>query len=149
MAEANTENLSSKPLPPQPRLTDSPWFWANLFCTMGLVMLFLMNSNYNLLQTHAENDYRYGARSLERPPGATLADPTGARRTASGAAADSQTADSPTAAAADQPLDDPKAQPTIISLVPLRIAVGFAMLFTWGGMQWSYQRRKTQARAEP
>ena len=38
----------------EPPLTDSPWFWAYLFCTGGLVALFLMSPRYNERQPQIE-----------------------------------------------------------------------------------------------
>ena len=55
--------------PDQPRLTDSPWFWAYLFSTMGVILLFLMDAKYQHRQTHIEDEYRYQTRTLARPPG--------------------------------------------------------------------------------
>jgi hypothetical protein len=145
-----THANNSTTTPAIPRLTDSPWFWANLFCSFGFVLLFLMSPKYHLLQTHVENVYRYGTRSLERPRGATLSDPDGVGETNDSSAErnlkSAQKASE--SAAADESLDDPNAQPTLISLVPLRIVAGIAMVLTWSGMQWSYQRRKAKARAE-
>ena len=38
----------------EPPLTDSPWFWAYLFCTGGLIALLLMSNKYDGRQPQIE-----------------------------------------------------------------------------------------------
>ncbi|HEX4000701.1 MAG TPA: hypothetical protein VHX65_19285 [Pirellulales bacterium] len=136
--------------PPQsPRLTDSPWFWAYLFSTAGFVALLLMSGKYQHRQTHIEDEYRYGTRTLERPGGATLSNPS-----ATASQTGKPTRDTPLAG--DKPDRSPISvgpQPSthemLIPLGPLRVLTGIAMVVSCIALQVSYLRRRAAARGNP
>jgi hypothetical protein len=142
--------------PALPRLTDSPWFWVYLFSTGAFAALMLMQTKYQNRQEHLERVYRYGTRTLDRPPGATLSDntPHGVSDTvaANGAKSngtvsngtesdDTDSSDRSPLAAGPQP----STQKMLISLVPLRVMTSIAMVVSFIALQWSYLRRRAKA----
>ena len=126
-----------------PKLTDSPWFWAYVFSTMGVVALFAMDGKYQHRQTHLEDQYRYETRTLARPPGATLSDPAQpTAQTPSSSALRPSTSEKSPLSGGPQPLT----HELIISLWPLRLIAAVAMMVSCVALQWSYLRRRKVAR---
>ena len=41
----------------RPKMTDSPWFWAYLFTTFGLIALAVINPKFTARQTQIERQY--------------------------------------------------------------------------------------------
>ena len=130
-----------------PRLGDSPWFWVYVFSTGAFAALMLMHTKYQNRQGHLERVYRYGTRTLERPPGATLANPTGDSAGHANAATDKPAnnglPERPPLAAGPQPVTDE----ILISLLPLRVLTGIVMVVSCVALQWTYLRRRAKARA--
>jgi hypothetical protein len=105
---------------------------------MGFAALLLMNGKYEDWQGHIENVYRYGTRTLHRPAGATLSDPSGK---SNNDAADGDDSSNRAPLAADLP--PPK---MLVSLAPLRVLLGVAMVVSCVALQWSYLRRRANAK---
>lgn len=137
-------NASSAPSKAEaPRLTDSPWFWVYLFSTGGFIMLMLMSTKYEHRQTHIEDEYRYGTRTLQRPAGATLPND-------SAPSASEQKAEQAADAHDRTPLATGPQPPThemLISLEPLRVLTGIVMVVSCIALQVSYLRRRAKAKA--
>jgi len=117
-----------------PRRTDSVWFWVYLFSTAALVALFLMDEKYLHRQTHIEDEFRYGTRTLEKPTG-TAASEAAAQNTAP--ARDNSPERAPLTGG-----QQPQTHEMLISLWPLRVVAGLVMLASWAGMQWDFARRR-------
>ncbi len=124
------------PVPPvKPRLTDSPWFWIYMFSTMALLMLMVMGPKYGHRQTHLEDEFRYGTRTLQRPGGAgSGSDPDAERANA----ADDVTAERGPLSDGPQPLT----HDMLISLWPLRALAAAVMVGSCVMLQWSFVRRR-------
>jgi len=55
---------------PAPRpITDSPWFWAYLFCTAALIALALIGPKYAQRQAHIEREFQGRQRAAENLSG--------------------------------------------------------------------------------
>jgi hypothetical protein len=108
---------------------DSPWFWVFIFSTAATVALFVMGGKYNHRQGHLEDQYRFGTRTLQKPPAGGEQRP-------------------PNAQANLAPLDDgpqPATHELLISLAPLKFLAIAAMIVSWSILQW---RRVRGAQAE-
>ncbi len=135
--------MSPTQQPAAPRLTDSPWFWAYLFSTMGVVALFVMDGKYQHRQTHIEDEYRYATRNLAKPPGATLSDPAPPTTLSPRSSALSPaTPDKAPLSGGPQPLT----HEMLISLWPLRLITVVAMMVSCVALQVSYLRRRKATR---
>jgi hypothetical protein len=51
--------------PPQPTATDSPWFWACVFATAGLVVLWYFGGQYEQRQLRIERQGQARMRAVE------------------------------------------------------------------------------------
>ncbi len=109
---------------------------------MGFIVLLLMGDKYQHRQTHIEDEFRYGTRTLHRSDGATLSDnmPTGSANADS--AKNDDAFDRAPLAAGPQP---PTHQ-MLISLGPLRMITGIAMVVSCIALQLSYLRRRRKAK---
>jgi hypothetical protein len=103
-----------------------------------------MDGKYQHRQTHLEDEYRFGTRTLEKPAGATLSDGSG--REARGETA---TDSDPTATAERAPLTagpQPRTHELLISLWPLRAVLAIVMMVSCIALQWGYLRRRSAER---
>jgi hypothetical protein len=50
-------------------ITDSPWFWAYLFCTAALIALALIGPKYARRQAHIEREFQGRQRATENLSG--------------------------------------------------------------------------------
>ena len=65
--------------PSQPKLTDSPWFWAYIFATAGLIALALASPKYHSRQTQLERQFlarQEGGQTIKGADGKSIAPPT-------------------------------------------------------------------------
>jgi hypothetical protein len=53
------------------RVSDSPWFWAYLFTTFGLIALAIISPKYSARQTQIEREYQGRQRATQSARGAT------------------------------------------------------------------------------
>jgi hypothetical protein len=60
--------MSGMPAAPRP-ITDSPWFWAYLFCTAALIALAVIGPKYALRQAHIEREFQGRQRAAENLSG--------------------------------------------------------------------------------
>lgn len=127
---------------PRPRLTDSPWFWAYLFSAAAFVALLLMGGKYEHRQTHIEDEFRYGTRTLHRSDGTTLSDNTAHGDSSADKATTDDAPDRAPLAAGPQP----PTHEMLISLGPLRAITGVTMVVSCIALQWSYLRRRAKAK---
>lgn len=56
----------------RPPITQSPWFWAYLFCTAGLIGLMLFGNKLNQRQLSVERNFQIRQRVLEERAGESL-----------------------------------------------------------------------------
>jgi hypothetical protein len=105
-------------------MTDSPWFWVYVLSTGAMIALFVMDAKYTHSQTHEEDVYLYGTRTLAKPAdGGPSAKPYQPPKT--------DGADSQAATAERAPLTvgpQPQTHRLIISLVPLRVITFIVMV---------------------
>ena len=59
----------------RPPITDSPWYWTYLFCTAGLIALFLAGPRFSARQTQIERKYEARQRASQYVAGRTSAEP--------------------------------------------------------------------------
>jgi hypothetical protein len=62
------------PLPAKP-VTDSPWFWAYLFTTFGLIALAVISPKFAARQTQIEREYQGRQRATQNVRGASPSGP--------------------------------------------------------------------------
>jgi len=60
--------MSGMPSETRP-ITDSPWFWAYLFCTAALIALALIGPKYARRQAHIEREFQGRQRAAENLSG--------------------------------------------------------------------------------
>ncbi len=128
--------------PAAAKLTDSPWFWVYLFSSFAVLALFVIEGKFTRRQDHAENQYLYGTRTLDRPAAATDSDAATAP-TASKAIPNDKSGDRAPLTGGPQPLT----HPLLISLIPLRIMAFVIMAISCVALQWQLirNRRRTSA----
>lgn len=95
-----------------PSMTDSPWFWAYLFCTAALLALALAAPKYSLRQAQLEREF------LARQEGG---------QTVKGADG--------------QSIDAPAQDNLILRLAPLFAICGILLVVTWSRFWWSHVKR--------
>jgi hypothetical protein len=121
-------------------MSDSPWFWVYLFSTTALLALFVMDGKYQHRQTHLEDEYRFGTRTLDKPAGATLSDGSGREAKDGIVQSAAPSADQSTAPLSIGP--QPRTHELLISLWPLRAVAAIAMIVSCLALQWGYLRRR-------
>lgn len=101
-------------LPKAPRrpITDSPWFWLYLFCTAGLVALVLAGRKFPARQAELERQYQGRQRAAQRALGQ---EPS-------------------------TPISTPGQ--TIITLRPLYLVLGGALIAAWSILWWTHLRQR-------
>lgn len=96
----------------RPPITDSPLYWIYLFCTAGLIALFLAGPKFSARQTQIER--KYEARQLV------------AQNVARGSTSEAAPQDSRTG--------------TRITLLPLYITLGGVLSVAWVSLWWRHYR---------
>ncbi|MEZ6101983.1 MAG: hypothetical protein R3E01_23865 [Pirellulaceae bacterium] len=109
---SNSQDVPGK----RPAITDSPWFWASLFCWGAIVALLLAEPRFRGRQAQIERQYQARQRS-----GQTVS-PNGQY----------------------EPISAPGA--TIFNLRPLLIAVASLMFVSWVVFWWYHMRGIRSAR---
>ena len=115
-------------------ITDSPWFWVYIFSAAAAVALFVMGGKYSHRQGHIEDEYRYGTKTVAKPP----ADAAAAKPPASSAKTDDYGGE--TAPLADGP--QPPTHELLISLGPLRALAIIVMIVSCLALQWQVVKRR-------
>lgn len=93
-------------------LTDSPWFWLYVFCTAGLIALVLAQPRFAARQVEIERQYQGRDRAFQLQSGQP---PATAMSTGHN---------------------------TIITLTPLYVMLGAAVLVGWGILWWTRFRQR-------
>jgi hypothetical protein len=57
--------MNAEPDSPRRPITDSPWYWLNLFATFGLVALILMDPKFSARQAQMERNYQARQRAMQ------------------------------------------------------------------------------------
>ena len=128
-------------------MADSPWFWVCVFSMAATVALFVMDGKYGHRQGHIEDEYRFGIRTLQRPPASDEL-PSSSAPSTNKSADDRQTdaAGSNLAPLGTGP--QPATHELLISLAPLRFLAIAAMIVSWIALQWRRVREARERRAE-
>jgi membrane protein implicated in regulation of membrane protease activity len=67
--------MGSNDTPRRRPILESPWYWACLFCTAGLVALVLMGPKFAERQAQVERQYQGRERAAQRKAGETPSTP--------------------------------------------------------------------------
>jgi hypothetical protein len=128
-------------------MADSPWFWVCIFSMAATVALFVMDGKYNHRQGHIEDEYRFGTRTLQRPPLSSDQLPPAGRQSSEAAPHDhhADAAESNLTPLGGGP--QPATHELIISLAPLRFLAIAAMIVSWIALQWQRVREARGRRA--
>lgn len=100
-------------------ITESPWYWACLFCTAALVALVLMGPKFEVRQAQIERQYQGRERALQQKAG--------------------EAPSTPMSTAGD----------TYISLKPLSVALAVLLAIAWPVLWWRHFRRRPEEIAGP
>ena len=106
--------MSDPPLAGRRPVTDSPWFWACVFCTFALIALVMMEPRYGRRQARIEREYQ--ARQMS---GRAVGTDSG-------------------------PVQLSSADNTIITLGPLYAVLSVVLLCAWGGFVFQRLRSEEQ-----
>lgn len=102
-------------VPPRRKsITESPWYWACLFCTAGLVALVLVGPKFEARQAQIERQYQGRERAAQQKAGQSPTTPM------------STTGD------------------TYISLRPLQVALAALLVASWPVLWWRHFRRRPE-----
>lgn len=103
----------AEPAPQRRSLTDSPWFWAHLFCVAGLIAIFLMTPKYGARQAQMERQFQGRQHASQTPD-----------------------KEESTSNYSDE-------EHTLIQLGPLFWLLAAGVVVTWGCLWWTHFRKRS------
>ena len=114
-----SELMSDTTDPRRRPISDSPWFWVYLFCTGGLIALVLMGNKFGARQAEIERQYQGRQRAMQNQVGQAPSTKMSTR------------------------------DKTIITLRPLYLILGGALLVAWSLLWWTHFRRRRPVHQGP
>jgi hypothetical protein len=135
--------------PTRPSLTDSPWFWLELFVYFAVLGVLIIGPKYARRQAAIETRFEARREAARRQNEAATRDGDTAAQPAAAPSVDSRLPPEATRDEGPSALAEPSNRPLIVSLAPVLILL-LAILVTarLGRMWYSYRRPRPPRREE-